>query len=257
VRVVNHGRRSLARAVAVVGIWDPFTLAHRSLLSQLHDEAVVTQRSSLVVLIDPQPGAYAGAQRYGTAGWPVYDAVVARISMILDLGIDAVLCVHFRQGDFGASAAEFLDTVRRNVELDELWLGELQMLGPGRSGDQAAVVKYAQLQGFRVTILPRAPLYAYDVRWLLATGQVKKAVEQVQRLPTWQAPRSLTLPLAWRPGPYRAVALDRPGGAQKQPELGLRLEANGTGPPTLQWPDRRIRYLGFISGPADREDDPA
>jgi FAD synthase len=250
-RAVHHGRHTTAPAVAVVGVWDPFTTAHRSLLSQLVDTARKTHRSSLVVLIDPQPGAFGGADRYGTSCWPVYDAVSARISLVLRSGVDAVLCMRFRQRDFAASAAEFLDAVRRTVELDELWMGELQLLGPGRTGDRAAVLEYAKQRNLRVAILPRAPVEVYDVRWLMATGQVRKAVEQVKRPPTWEVPRSLRLHLGWRTGRYQAFAIDRPGDPLTATQFELVLEPSATGLPEVNWPDRGIRYLSFVSGPAD------
>jgi FAD synthase len=81
---------------------------------------------------------------------------------MLDLGIDDVLCVRFRKQDFSATAAQFLDTLCENVELDELWLGELQLLGPGSEGGRAAITKFAQTHGISLTVLPRPPLSIYE-----------------------------------------------------------------------------------------------
>jgi hypothetical protein len=73
---------------------------------------------------------------------------------MLDCGLDAVLCMRFRKQDFMATASDFLDAVRAQVRLEELWLGALQLLGPGVRGSRAAVAEYAALHGMRLTILP-------------------------------------------------------------------------------------------------------
>jgi FAD synthase len=250
-RATKHGAVDKP-AVAVVGVWDPFKGSHRELLENLRNAAAKSGRSSVAVLIDPAPGATSAVmQSYGTNGWPVYDSVAVRVRLIRDLGVDSVLCVRFRIGDFRATAAEFLDTVRMHVPLGELWLGELQMLGPGPPGSRAAIERYADLYGFGLRVLPRAPIDIYDVRFLLASGQVRKAVAQVGRPPTWMRPRSLLLRLAWRPGRYYVNCLELPSSPAEGTPREVSLEIKGRGPACLVWPDSESRYLAFISGPAD------
>jgi FAD synthase len=246
-------RGSISRpAIVVVGVWDPFMPFHRTLLTGLHDAATATARSSVTVLIDPQPGSRSPAvHQYAAGGWPVYDSVPVRTQLIRDVGVDAVLYVRFGAADFKVTAAQFLDALRSYADIDELWLGELQMLGPGPSGGQRAIAEYTRTHGITLTVLPRSPLSTYDVRYLLARGQIQKAVDQVTRPPTWDSPRADALRLAWRPGQYRAVAFLRPGSRYEGRELELELTAHTSGPATLVWPDRRIKYLGFVRGPAD------
>jgi hypothetical protein len=253
VRGAKHGRVSRP-AVAVVGVWDPFLPSHASMLAGLRDHAVTAGLASVAVLIDPAPGAVSGfAARYGAAGWPVYDSVPARVGLMRHLGLDAVLCMRFRQRDFKATAAEFLDAVQARVKLEELWLGAMQLLGPGDQGGPQAVAHYADRHGLRLTMLPRAPVGTYDVRSLLASGRVRDAAGVVGRPPIWRRPPSGALRLSWGPGPYRAVALDRPEAPLDGAELEVVLTARRNGPPTLAWPRPDIRYLAFTSGPADSE----
>jgi FAD synthetase len=252
-RTSLHG--SLPRpAVAIVGVWDPFLASHRDLLERLHAHAVESSCSSLGVLIDPSPGTVSSfTPRYGVSGWPVYDSVAARIRFMLDCGLDAVLCMHFVKRDFRATAADFLDAVRTRVQLEELWLGALQLLGPGQRGSRAAVAEYAALHGMRLTILPPPPLAIYDLRSFLAAGQLVDAIAVVGHPPMRERPRSGELRLAWRPGRYRAIALGRPGSIEDGTEIDVALTPCPTGPAKLSWPCRSVRYLAFTFGPRDRQ----
>jgi hypothetical protein len=251
VRGVRYGRAT-GPAVAVVGVWDPFLSSHESLLISLRDRAYEAGLSSVAVLIDPAPGTFSNfAAHYGAFGWPVYDSVPARIELMRHIGLDAVLVMRFSRRDFGATAAEFLDAARAYVDLEELWLGAVQLLGPGSQGGREAVADYAGRHGFRLIILPRPPLGGADVRSLLAAGRVRDATDVVGRPPTWRRPRSGTLRLAWRPGQYRAIAIERPGAPSEGAELGIALTANPNAPASLTWPGSDIRYLAFTAGPAD------
>jgi FAD synthase len=239
-------------AVVVVGVWDPFMPFHRTLLTRLHDTAASSERTSLAVLIDPQPGSRSTvAHQFAVGGWPVYDSVPVRTRLIRDAGVDAVLCLRFRAADFKATAAQFLDALKSYAEIDELWLGELQMLGPGTAGSHGAIIEYTRTHGITVTVLARAPIAVYDVRYLLARGRIQQAVEQVTRPPTWNAPRAGALRLAWSPGRYRAVEFVRPGSLQDGRTFELELTAQRRRPATLLWPAGAVRYLGFVHGPAD------
>jgi hypothetical protein len=253
VRGTQYGRVTRP-AVAVVGVWDPFLFSHESLLANLRDRASTAGLSSVAVLIDPAPGAFSSfAARYGASGWPVYDSVPTRIGLMRHVGLDAVLRMRFRKRDFDATAAEFLDAVRACINLDELWLGAMQLLGPGSQGGPQAVADYADRHGLRLTMLPRAPVGTYDVRSLLASGRVRDAINVVGRPPTWRRPRSGTLHLSWRPGRYRAIALDKPEGSLDGAELEVALTAHPNALPRLAWPRPDIRYLAFVLGPADTD----
>jgi FAD synthase len=251
-RATQHGCLT-GPAIAVVGVWDPFLSSHRTLLEELRDRATQGSCSSLAVLIDPPPGTVSRFRlRYGTAGWPVYDSVSARIRFMLNCGIDAVLGVRFSKRDFGAAAADFLDAVRAHVAVEELWLGAVQQLGPGPSGSRTAVADYAVRHGLRLTMLPAPPLGTYDVRYLLASGRLADAIEVVGHPPIWARPRSGGLRLAWKPGRYRAIPLTHPGPISEGSELDVVVTPQPKGPSRLTWPDREIRYLAFVSGPSDQ-----
>ena len=241
-------------AIATVGVWDPFLSSHRDLLGRLQSRAAQSSCSSLAVLIDPSPGTISSfTARYGVSGWPEYDSVPARVRFMFDCGLDAVLCMRFRKRDFAATASEFLDSVRGYVKLEELWLGALQLLGPGQRGSRAAIADYAALHGIRLTTLPAPPIVLHDVRSFLAAGRLVDAIAQVGHLPIWERPFSGELRLAWRPGQYRAIPLNRPVSTDGEGEIDVALIPCPQGPAKLSWPSRSVSYLAFTSGPRDQK----
>jgi FAD synthase len=253
VKTALHGSVK-ADAVAVVGIWDPLRPSQQALLRELCEASRGSARSSVAVVIDPAPGSISAvAQSYGTNGWPVYDSVPVRVRLIRAIGVDAVLCVRFRLQDFTADAATFLDVVRTRVPLSELWLGQMQFLGPGPKGGPGAVRTYLETHDVGLRMLSRPPLYTYDERMLLSQGRLEMAIEQVGHPPTRVRPRSSVLRLAWRAGRYRARPLSSPGGSALDADLDVELVAHRHAQATLIWPDRDIPFLAFVSGPADLE----
>lgn len=242
----------VSRAVVVVGAWDPFRSWHRALLTDLGRRASDRDCGGVAVLLDPDPASAGGyGKRYGPAGWPIYDDVRARIAMMLDAGLDAVLTVTLAGEDFSASAATFLGAVSSRVRIEELWLGALQQLGPGNPGGADAIRSYAGDQGFAVVTLPRSPIPVYDARGLLAAGKVMAAAREVGRPPTWSRPDDSVLHLPWRPGRYRAVELPAPGCIATSPTCELVMEAAADGGAELEWPASEPPFLAFVAGPQD------
>lgn len=242
--------------VAVVGVWDPITSAHTALIRDLTRRGKVDGLGTVAILIDPAPASIADfAQRYGTHGWPVFDGVAARTLLLRDLGVEAVLVARFARHDFTASAAEFLDQVRSQVAIRELWLGATQNLGPGPAGGRDAVTRYVDSAGLALRLLPRPPVSPADVRVLLATGCVQAAAAMAGRSPTWRRPASGHLRLAWRPGPYRAFAVERPAAPGGEPllrsDFDLVLEARSGAPGSLAWPRSTAPFIAITHGPAD------
>ncbi len=246
--------RAPGPAAAVVGVWDPVTPAHAELVGDLVRHARSGGLGAVAVLIDPAPSSAGGfGLRYGTHGWPVYDDVPARISLLGDLGLDAVLVARFAARDFSATAADFLDRLRTTLDLRELWVGAVQNLGPGAAGGTAAITRYAERCGIALHLLGRPPVAPADVRTLLAAGRIVEASAMTTRPPTWRRPASGALTLAWRSGRYRAAALDRPGREPSGPKFDVVLDEREGAPTVLRWPDPRVRYLAFTRGPADLE----
>jgi hypothetical protein len=235
-------------AVAVVGVWDPLLPGHRDLFRSISAYTREANLAPLVIVLDPDPARFV----WGVAELPIYNDVRWRIAEIRRCGMNGVLLVRFRKADLLASAEQWLELVATRVPLAELWLGARQTLGRGSGGTFEAVAALGQQNGICVKRLSFVPLRTYDVREHLAAGRIQMAEDLVGTPPIWGRPRSGFLRLAWCPGRYRAVALT--SAVQEEPtapefEVCGVPESNGLA--RFEWPNPRIRYLRFVSGPGD------
>jgi FAD synthase len=232
-------------AITAVGVWDPFVTEHEQLLAALADAARASGRSSLAIVLNPDPALFL----HGAPAWPVYDGVRVRIALLRRAGVDAVLHVHFAARDVDATVDEFLAAVVPVAPLSELWLGARQSLGNGTQGSDAAIEEAMARRGIGLTRLaerrPRQP--GRVARRCLATGDLAGAIAAVGRPPVRARPAGGGLRLAWLPGDYLAVPLDSPDGRPAGPALDVRLREDGDRLPVLDWPDAAGKFLAFLS----------
>ena len=233
--------------IAVIGVWDPILPKHKELFERLCSFARRTCSSSLVIAIDPDPVRYL----YGIEDVPVYNDFKTRVQRIINCGVDAVLGVHFIRRDIEATAADFLAVIDPHVELKELWLGARQSLGRWEEGSFATVTKLAKLRGARVIRLPLQPLETYAVRRLLQAGHFAEAARLVGCAPIRRRPESGRLQMAWPPGHYQALEIDGPALESEGRLLELCLTPRAKALSRMDWPDKRIKRLAFVTGPSD------
>ncbi len=237
-------------AIAVVGVWDPLLHAHQELFEQVCCQARRNGLTSLALVIDPDPALV----MRGAGKWPVYDDVRTRIQRLFTAGIDAIIHLRFVQDDLNAGVAEFFTLVNKHATLAELWLGAHQTIGRGPNGSQQAIFEAAEQRGILVHRLPLVRLMPppYDIRQSLAAGRVAEVVSLVGRPPVRSRPRSGLRRLAWCPGQYQALPLRGLTTTTAESPIAIELVERPRGLPAFQWPDRGIKYLAFVSGPADR-----
>lgn len=248
-KAVVHGHIS-GPVVAVVGSYDPFLPEHRQLMEQLGCYAHQHSLSAVAIVLDPAPPLHL----YGPSEWPVYEDVNVRIHRMLRCGLDGVLRIRFFKKDLNATAADFFALAGSYFRIEELWLGGRQTLGVGPGGSQRTIAELAEQQGIRLDYLSRPghSTSRLSIHHFLMTGCISEASNAIGHPPVRSRPKSGKLRLAWSPGCYRVVPLDRLDAAVTGPALELTLTPEATGLPGLQWPDRRIKYLAFVSGPGDQ-----
>lgn len=235
-------------AVAVIGVWDPLLPAHHKLFASLCAHARAEGLTALVILLNPPPVSL----QEGSAQWPVYTDTPTRIQQILATGVDAVLRVHLSKNDVWATAAMFLDLVSSVIPVKELWLGARQTLGHGPGGRFKAIVKKTELLGIQLRVLPPTQLISTNVRDLLKTGSLREAITTVGHAPLRARPRvGQTLRFFWESGLYQVAAVDSATGQPSAATFDVWLAPEADGVCMLEWPDRRIKYLAFVSGPGD------
>jgi hypothetical protein len=231
---------------ALVGVWDPLLPGHFELLNQLRESATAQGRTPLVVLLDPDPGVL----RFGVARWPSYFDLDTRSRLIEQTGC-AVAVATFSGRGLQSSAAEFLRALRVRIDLQELWLGARQPLGPGASGSPETVARLADRFGLRIVRLPENDHHATaaSVRRLVAAGQIRAAIQKIGRPPTFVRPGSRRLLLGWPCGMYRVVLLRGLGTAVGAAEVHMTPEADGRA--AVEWPQASATHIAFVAGPRD------
>ena len=236
--------------MAVVGAWDPFLPAHQTLFAELAHSAHGTGLGTLGILIDPHPGKLIA----GAGEWPIYDDIKIHIPQMLAQGLDGILLLRFFKSDLNATAQDFFDRVRPQVDLQELWLGATQNLGSGVGGGPQAIAELCAQTGVRLRRLPEMGLknVGRDVRRLLRQGQLAEAIRIVDRPPLCRRPRTGRVQRAWAPGCYHAVPLRHPTAPLTVAPIEIQLQPTAQGGSSFAWPDRAMPYLAFLTGPADR-----
>jgi FAD synthetase len=238
-----------APVAAIVGVYDPFLPQHQELILELVSSAHKRALAAVAIVLDPAPPLLL----YGASEWPVYEDFQVRLRRMRRCGLDSVVRVRLSRKDLDAGAADLLEVVYSHFCIKELWLGERQSLGVGPAGSNSTISALADQHKIRLRRLPTLQRSAkrIDVRQLLTSGHVAEARSAVGHPPVRSRPSSGRLRLAWATGLYRAIPLDRPEGVTTSTPLKVFVNAESTGLPSIDWPDREIRYLAFMSGPGD------
>lgn len=247
--------------VVMAGSWDPFLTLHQELIVRMVNHSNEHNLSSMIVIFDPAPSKYILEMSKPDTKWITYNDVDVLKHYLFALGVNAVLRVHFVPEYLELGAAEFLDTIKEQAKIAEMWFGAKQRFGPGESGSQRMLIKLAKAQGISLRRLANAetPQVSYKVRAFLEDGNPHKAFAYTQTVPIRAKPSSGSLNLPWRPGVYRAIPLDRLNDANLYDlfEMGthcsidLTLTDHKHGA-ELHWPSNDIQYLAFVGGPRDR-----
>lgn len=233
-------------SVAVIGVWDPMLPLHRDLFAELSEYARSTGKTSLAILLDPDPRAL----MYGVAHWPVYDDVKTRQHLLQAAGIDAILQLEFQPADIETGAAEVLALVTQHVPIVELWLGANQRLGSGDRGSAPTVQRVADQHAIQLRRLPEVAHLpqASEVRKLLATGRIADAAAIVGRYPQRRRPAAANLQLAWSPGLYEVDVSRLDLGRDR---FTLELTKDPSDLATTDWPNPLVTSMTFLAGPRD------
>jgi FAD synthase len=244
---VHTKTSALSSAVAIIGGWDPLLTVHFDVFNSMQDRAKASDRSSLVVMLEPNPILYV----QGASNWPVYNDLGWRVKLILDAGIDTVATVHCDETVLEKGIRDLLLSLQPHARITELWLGASQTLGRGDLGNATAIARVTRELGIELSRLGYALdsfLGSHARRFVLA-GKLASAIELVQRPPTFARPAGDRLRLAWPAGRYRALPVDA-AGRQIDEAIAVELISNDDGFAYATWP-READNLQFVTGPDD------
>jgi hypothetical protein len=231
-----------------MGVFDPLLSTHLNLFAELRGYAQQRGLRSLAFLIDPDPASLI----YGRSDWPVFDDRESRVRLILGAGIDGMVLLRFYRQDLFAVAADFFNQVTPQVEMAELWLGARQNIGSGPESAAEIVEQLAESHRISIRRLERVAIRqtTFEVRQRLTDGSVRRAADIVGRFPRRVRPRTGTLRLAWKPGPYEAVVDDSSNDSLLGRRVQHELVEDGWRLARAMWP-KHADALSFVAGPLD------
>lgn len=249
-----YGSRSGDHLV-LIGTWDPTLQAHEHVFRDAVTTAASHGRQVAVITLNPAPPA----QIFGPATFPTFTDVSARLALQRQCGVQTRIVVQMSRRELEYGADFFLSQVSRLIPFSELWLGAKQSLGPNRLGDHQAVLDYCEKRRVSLQRLPElnSKKTMFEARKFLAAGHLRRAIDLIQYPLYWARPRTTVVKLYWPPGCYRVASVDKPFEGSYVDISRITLSAESTIDASwFNWPDRRIPWLAFLSGPADPEGTP-
>ena len=169
-------------ALLTVGTFDGVHRGHRFLLEQAARRAEEHGYRLVIVTFDPSPAVVLrpdiGRYQLTTAR--------QKLQLLGSLGPSMVAMIHFTREIASLTAAEFLDTVERQMILREMWLGEDFHFGRDRQGGLAMLVERGRESGFSLHVVARrmeerTSISSSRIREMLGRGDVEGAIPLLGR----------------------------------------------------------------------------
>lgn len=166
-------------SVVTIGVFDGVHRGHRYLLRRLVDEARASKRIPVVVTFYPHPDVVLR----GLSGRYYLSDPETRAKMIGALGVEYVVTLRFDEALRHMRAANFTDSLVKNLNVSSLWVGADFAMGYQREGNIDFLKARGAEQGFEVNVIDLLMADAGEdgaisstaIRGALERGEVEKA----------------------------------------------------------------------------------
>lgn len=167
---------------ATIGSFDGVHRGHQEIIHKLVQEAHQAQGQAVVVTFFPHPAVVLR----GLQGPFYLTTPDERAALLEQLGIDAVVTLHFDKQLAAQTAEEFMQNLSTHLGLKKLLVGHNFGLGRGRQGDVPTLTRLGEQMGYQVEeISPirngEEAISSSRVRALLSKGDVQSAAELLGR----------------------------------------------------------------------------
>ena len=172
----------LKNAWLTIGAFDGVHLGHQKILKELTAAAHSNQASAVVLTFFPHPVEVLRGPRnafYLTSPQEKAERIAA-------LGIDALITHPFTQETVSISARDFVAQLKKQLDLQQLWVGHNFALGHNREGDVPALRAFGADLGFSVHLVEAVEVEgevvsSSRIRALLAEGDIQTAARLLRR----------------------------------------------------------------------------
>ena len=159
-----------------IGSFDGIHLGHQDLIRQLIEGAHQAGCQAAVMTLFPHPSRILRG-----LNTPIYLSTLnERISLISDLGVDAIIQLPFNKRIASQSAATFMNRLIFHIDLKHLLVGQNFALGHDRKGNVEELTRLGRTLGYQVSsITPRmlgdTIISSSQIRAWLSEGDVELA----------------------------------------------------------------------------------
>lgn len=163
--------------VATIGNFDGLHRGHQAVLGRLVDKARTSGLPSLVITFEPHPQEFFNPQRRPAR----LTSIREKLEILLDSGVDRVLCLRFNRGLASMPAADFIrDILVDALDVRSLSVGDDFRFGHRRIGDITLLRDEGAKHGFEVVVMDTLEhdgerISSTRIRLLLRSGDLDGA----------------------------------------------------------------------------------
>lgn len=170
------------KAWLTIGAFDGLHIGHQKILKDLTAGAHAQQAPAVLLTFHPHPVEVLRGPRNSF----YLSSPEEKAKLIESFSIDQLIIHPFDQTTADTSAYEFVVLLKKQLDIQQLWVGHDFALGHNREGDFAALRKFGDEMGFTVHLVEPVKLEgevvsSSRIRALLADGDVAKAARMLGR----------------------------------------------------------------------------
>ena len=140
---------NIESSLATIGSFDGVHLGHQSIIRQLVHESHTAGVKSAVITFFPHPAIFLR----GVTSPYYLTSLDERVALLSELGVDIIITLEFNQGLALLSANDFLQKLRTNLGVREVWVGEDFALGRDRQGTVPVLQQIGHILGVSIKVV--------------------------------------------------------------------------------------------------------
>jgi riboflavin kinase/FMN adenylyltransferase len=166
---------SLENSWLTVGVFDGVHRGHQQILQKLTAGAHEYGVPAVVLTFDPHP-----AKLFGRGEIRLLTLPDERAELLGSLGVDIVITHPFDQNVANTTAFDFMEQIKRQLQVSHLVLGYDSTLGKNREGNASRLTEIGRELGYSLEVVPALSdesgvISSTEIRKLIETGNVAEA----------------------------------------------------------------------------------